>query len=72
MIDTFSCIPFELPHLIFKVELAINNTFSFKEFLLIFKEPTLPATAVQFFTVTSNLHKVTSFLTSPAIKANVT
>ena len=24
MIDTFSCIPFDLPHLIFKVELAIK------------------------------------------------
>ena len=25
MIDIFSCIPFDLPHLIFKVELAINS-----------------------------------------------
>ena len=38
MIDTFSCIHFDLPHLIFKVELAIKLFFSFKEFLLRFKE----------------------------------
>ena len=38
MIDTFSCIPFDLPHLIFKEELAIKSHFSVKEFLLKFKE----------------------------------
>ena len=38
MIDSFSCIPFGLPHLIFKEELAIRNTFSDKEFLLKFNE----------------------------------
>ena len=37
MIDTFSCISFDLSHLIFKVELAIKY-FSLKEFLLKFKE----------------------------------
>ena len=25
MIDTFSCIPFDLPHLIFKEELAVST-----------------------------------------------
>ena len=25
MLDTFSCIPFDLPHLIFKVQLAIKK-----------------------------------------------
>ena len=38
IIDPFSCIPFDLPHLIFKVESAIKYTFSFKEFLHKFKE----------------------------------
>ena len=38
MIDTFSCIPFDLPHLIFKAELAIKLLFSVKEFLLKLKE----------------------------------
>ena len=37
MIDTFSCIPFEVPHLIFIEELAIKH-FSLKEFLLKFNE----------------------------------
>ena len=37
--------------------------FPLKGFYFSLKEPTLPATAVQFFTFTSNLHKVTSFLT---------
>ena len=37
MIDIFSCISFDLLHLIFKVELAIKYL-SFKEFLLKFKE----------------------------------
>ena len=38
MVDTFSGIPFDLPHLIFKEELAIKQHFSVKEFLLKFKE----------------------------------
>ena len=38
MIDTFSCIPFDLPHLIFKEELALRQNFSVKEFLLKFKD----------------------------------
>ena len=38
MKDTFSCIPFALPHLIFNVELALKEYFSIKEFLLKFKE----------------------------------
>ena len=39
MIDTFSCITFDLSHLIFKVARAIKlRFFSFKEFLLKFKE----------------------------------
>ena len=38
MIDTLSCIPFDLPHLIFKKELAIKQTFSIKEFLLMLDE----------------------------------
>ena len=69
MIDTFSCIPFDLPHLIFKVELAL---FPLKGFCLSLKKSTLPATAVRFFTFTSNLHKVTSFFDVTAVKTNVT
>ena len=38
MIDTFPCIPFDLSHLIYKVELAKSKTFSFKDFLFKFKE----------------------------------
>ena len=38
MIDTFSCIPLDLAQLIFKVNLLKSNTFSFKEFLLKFKD----------------------------------
>ena len=70
MIDTFSCIPFDLPHLIFKVELAA--LFPLKGFCLSLKKSTLPATAVRFFTFTSNLHKVTSFFDLTAVKTNVT
>ena len=65
MIDTFSCIPFDLPHLIFKVELVL---FPLKGFCLSLKKSTLPAIAVRFFTLTSNLHKVTSFSDVTAVK----
>ena len=43
MIDTFSCIPFDLPHLIFKVEPAIQYHFFFKKFLLKTKEAYAPS-----------------------------
>ena len=33
---------------------------------------TLPATTIRFFTLTSNLHKVTSFLDVTAVKTKVT
>ena len=69
MIDTFSCIPFDLPHLIFKVDLAL---FPLKGFYLSLKKSTLPPTAVRFFTLTSNLHKVTSFSAVTDVKTNVT
>ena len=46
--------------------------FPLKGFYLILKESTLPATAVRFFTFTSNLHKVTSFFDVTAVKSNVT
>ena len=69
MIDTISCLPFDLPHLIFNVELAF---FSFKDSYSSLKKSTLPATAVRFFTLTSNLHKVTSFFYVTAVKTNVT
>ena len=69
MIDTFYCIPFDLLHLIFKVKLTIKSYFSVKEFLLKFNE--IDA-AVPFFTITSNLHKVTSFFDVTAVKTNVT
>ena len=69
MIETFSCIPFDLPHLILKVELSF---FPLKGFRLGLKKSTLPATAVRFFTFTSNLHKVTSFFDVTAIKSYVT
>ena len=69
MIDTFSSIPFDLPHLIFEVELAL---FPLKGYYLSLKKSMLPATAVRFFTFTSNLHKVTSFFDVTAVKTNVT
>ena len=68
MIDTFSCIPSDLPHLIFKTELA----FPINSFYTSLQKPTLPATAVRFFTLTSNLHKVTSFFDVIGFKTNVT
>ena len=63
MIDTFSCIPFDLPDLIFKEELSKVTFFSLKSLYSSLKKSMLQATAVRFFTLTSNLHKVTSFLT---------
>ena len=69
MIDTFSCIPFDLPNLIFKEEFAI---FPLKSFYSSLTKSTLQATAVRFFTSTSNLHKVTSFSDVAAVKTNVT
>ena len=72
MIDTFSCVPFDLPYLIFKVERAKSNTFPLKSFNTSLKKSTLPATAVLFFTLRSNLHKGTSFFYVTAVKTNVT
>ena len=73
MIDTLSCILFDLPHLIFKNELAIKqHFFPLKSFYSCLMKSTLPATAVRFFTFTSNLHKVTSFSDVMAVKSNVT
>ena len=73
MIDTFSCIPVDLPHLIFKEELAIKELFSVKDsFYSSLKKSTLPATGIWFFMLTSNLHKVTSFFDVTAVKTNVT
>ena len=46
--------------------------FPFKCFHLSLKKSTLPPTAVQFFTLTSNLHKVTSFSEVTDVKTNVT
>ena len=74
MIDTFSCIPFDLPHLIFKVELAISLHFFLKSFYSSLKKPMPPATAARFFTLTSHSHKMTLFsifMMSSAVK-NVT
>ena len=68
MIDTFSCIPFNLPHLIFKVACYEITLFPVKGFYLNLKKSTLPATAVRLFTCTSNLHKVTSFFDVTAVK----
>ena len=73
MIDTFSCIHFDLPHLIFKVELAIKlHFFPLKSFYSSLKRSTIPVAAVRFFTLTSNLHNVTSFFDVTAGKTNVT
>ena len=46
--------------------------FPLKSFYSSFKRSTLPQTAVRFFTLTSNLHKVTSFFDVTAVKTNVT
>ena len=64
MTDTFSCIPFDLPHLIFKEEHAIKYHFSVKEFLLKFNEidATSNRRSVLYVNV-SFAYKVTSFLT---------
>ena len=42
--------------------------FPLKGFYLSLKKSTLPATAVRFFALTSNLHKVTSFSDVTAVK----
>ena len=69
MIDTFSCIPFDLPYLIESKRTCYEITlFPLKGFYLSLKKSMLPATAVRFFTVTSNLHKVTSFSDVTAVK----
>ena len=58
--DTFSCVPFDLPHLIFQRRTCCKVTLlSIEEFLLKLNEIELPATAVGFFMFASNLHKVT-------------
>ena len=46
--------------------------FSLKSLYSRIKKPTLPATAVRIFTLTSNLHKVTSFFDVIGFKNNVT
>ena len=46
--------------------------FPLKGFYLSLKKSTLPPTAVRFFTLTSNLHKVTSFSDVTDVKTNVT
>ena len=46
--------------------------FPLKSFYLSLKKSTLPATAIRFFTLTSNLHRVTSFFDVTAVKTNVT
>ena len=68
MIDIFSCIPFDLPHLLVEFEVAL---FSLKNFYSSLKKPTPPAT-VRFFTSPSTLHKVTSFLVVIDLKTNAT
>ena len=61
VIDTFSYIPFDLSHLIFKSRTRCRVIlFSLKSFYTSLKKPTLPVTAVRFFTLTSNLLKETS------------
>ena len=46
--------------------------FTLKSFYRSVKRSTLPATAVRFFTFTSNLHKVTSFFDVTVVNTNVT
>ena len=73
MIDSFSFIHFDLPHMIFKAELALKLNLSFKEILVQFKKPTLLATGFRFFTLTSNCinwHYFSVFMTSWAVKNN--
>ena len=68
MIDTFSCTTFDFQRrACYKVTL-----FPLKSFYSSLKRSTLPATAVQFFTFTSNLHKETSFFDVATVKTNVT
>ena len=73
MKDTFSCIPFDLPNLIFKEKNKVDLTlFPLKSFYSSLTKSTLQAIAVRFFTSTFNLHKVTSFSDVTAVKTNVT
>ena len=46
--------------------------FPLKSFYSSLKKPTLQATAIRFLTLTSYLHKVTSFFDVTAVKTNVT
>ena len=55
-----------------KKNLVWSNIFPLKGFYWSSKKSTLPATAVRFITLTSNLHKVTSFSDVTAVKTNVT
>ena len=69
MIDTFSCIPFDYPTFDFQSRTCYEITLlPLKGFYLSLKKSTLPATAVRFFMLTSNLHKVTSFSDVTAVK----
>ena len=72
MIDTFTCIPFDLPRLIFKKNLLLSNTFSFDEFLPKFKEVDATSNRRSVLYFISNLHKVTSFFDVTAVNINVT
>ena len=57
-------VSFEQPGSDFQSRTCYGITlFPLKAFYLSLKKSTLPATAIQFFTFTSNLHKVTSFFT---------
>ena len=65
--------PFLIYHIWFsKKNLYEITLFPLKGFYWSWKKSTLPATAVRFFTFTSNLHKVTSFFDITAVKTIVT
>ena len=69
MINTFSCIPFDYPTFDFQSRTCYEITlFPLKGFYLSLKKSTLSATAVRFFMLTSNLHKLTSFSDVTAVK----
>ena len=72
MMDTFSCIPFNLPHLIFEKRICYKATlFPFKSFYSCLMISTLPATGVRLLTLTSNLLSDIIFDVT-AVKTNVT
>ena len=73
MIDTFFLHTFRFTTFDFQRRTCYKVIlFLLKGFYSSLKKSTLPATAVRFFTLTSNLHKVTSFSDVTDVKTDIT